>query len=241
MRLAIPALVLIVGLALPFTGTDGPASAAALRIPPNANQLIVVSSSTPDPSPPGYLATLNVYERETRHSSWQHVYGPWQAETGSGHLLPAADRLEGDHATPIGVFGFEATMYGNQPNPGGLHYAYHQLVCGDWWDEDPYSSQYSRFVLVACNVTPDFAAWSEALWTETLAYPYFAVIRFNTNPVRRGADAPGSGIFLHSWVYGATEGCVALREQRLLDVLRWLQPSQHPVIEIGTDDELAAL
>ncbi len=65
-------------------------------------------------------------------------------------------------------------MYGNDPNPGGLHYAYHQLVCCDRWDEDPFSAQYSRSVHVPCDVTPAFAACSEALWTETTAYPHFA-------------------------------------------------------------------
>lgn len=211
---------------------------ARLQIPASADQLIVVSSATEDPSAPGYLATLRAYERADAGSPWRSVFGPWQAETGSGHLLSAAARREGDHATPIGVFGIGAMMYGNEPKPGGLHYAYRRLVCGDWWDEDPYSSQYNHFVRVPCRVTPVFAAWSEALWTETVAYPYFAVIRFNVHPIRAGADAPGAGIFLHSWVGGATEGCVALRERRLLDVLRWLKPSAHPVIEIGTNDEV---
>jgi L,D-peptidoglycan transpeptidase YkuD (ErfK/YbiS/YcfS/YnhG family) len=122
-----------------------------------------------------------------------------------------------------------------------LHYAYHKLGCGDWWDEDPYSAQYNQFVHVACGVTPTFAAWSEALWTETVAYPYFAVIRFNMSPVIRGTDAPGSGIFLHSWMSGPTEGCVALHQGQLVKVLRWLSPSLHPVIEIGTDQQLASL
>ncbi len=62
------------------------------------------------------------------------------------------------------------------------------------------------------------------------------VIQFNATPVISGAGAPGSGIFLHSWLDGPTEGCVALPEARLLQVLRWLRPSAHPVIEIGTDD-----
>ncbi|MGH2883615.1 MAG: hypothetical protein ACRDPA_13115, partial [Solirubrobacteraceae bacterium] len=108
-----------------------------------------------------------------------------------------------------------------------------RLVCGDWWDEDPYSPQYNRFVHVSCGVTPVFASRSEALWTETTAYPYFAVAQFNLDPVRGGANAPGSGIFLHSWVGGATQGCLALRERQLLRVLSWLRPSAHPVIEIG--------
>ncbi|MFZ0383690.1 MAG: NlpC/P60 family protein [Solirubrobacteraceae bacterium] len=209
------------------------ARAASLTIPPSANQLIVVSSSTNDP--PGYLTTLRVYQRANVASPWRHVFGPWHAETGSGHLLPAGARREGDHATPIGVFGIGATMYGNEPDPGGLHYAYHRLTCGDWWDEDPYSPRYNRFVHVPCGLTPGFAAWSEPLWTETVAYPYFAVVQFNMNPIRRGANALGSGIILHNWVGGATEGCVALPQGELLDVLRWLKPSAHPVIEIGTD------
>jgi gamma-D-glutamyl-L-lysine dipeptidyl-peptidase len=216
--------------------TPAAAHDARLNIPAGADQLIVVSSPTDDP--PGYLATLRAYQRVGPNSPWRLVFGPWQAETGSGHLLAADARREGDHATPLGVFGIGATMYGNQPNPGGLHYAYHRLVCGDWWDEDPYSSQYNRFTHVSCGVTPAFAAWSEPLWTETVAYPYFAVIRFNMNPIRGGPNALGSGIFLHSWVGGATEGCVALPENRLLDVLRWLKSSAHPVVEIGTNAEV---
>lgn len=209
---------------------------ARFKVPRSADQLIVVSSKTDDPSPPGYLATLRTYQRADNRSPWRPVFGAWQAETGVGHLR--AVRREGDGSTPVGVFGIGPTMYGNKPNPGGLHYAYHRLVCGDWWDEDPYSPRYNRFVHVRCGMTPGFASWSEALWTETVAYPYFAVVQFNVNPIVGGPDAPGSGIYLHSWVGGATEGCVALPEARLLAVLRWLKPSLHPVIEIGTDGQL---
>ncbi len=240
-------LALLAALAAGVFSAAGVASAVAqsmsrgagrLLVPADADQLIVVSSPTFDPPPPGYLASLRAYERASGSSPWRPVFSAWQAETGSGHLLPAEARREGDHATPIGVFGIGATMYGNEPNPGGLHYAYHRLVCGDWWDEDPYSPEYNRFVHVRCGSTPAFAPWSEALWTETVAYPYFAVIDFNIDPTVAGADGLGSGIFLHSWAGGATEGCVALPRARLLELLRWLQPSAHPVIEIGTAREL---
>jgi L,D-peptidoglycan transpeptidase YkuD (ErfK/YbiS/YcfS/YnhG family) len=216
----------------------GARAGTRLRIPASARQLIVVSSPTDDPPPPGYLATLRTYKRAGAQSPWRPVFAAWQAETGSGHLLPAAARREGDHATPIGVFGIGATMYGIEPNPGGLRYAYHRLVCGDWWDEDPYSRQYNQFVRAPCGVTPAFAAWSEPLWTETTAYPYFAVIRFNMHPIRAGTNGLGSGIFLHNWMGGATEGCVAVREPELLAVLRWLKRAANPVIEIGTTGQV---
>jgi len=208
-------------------------------IPARARELIVVSGPTDDPPAPGYLATLRTFARANVRSPWRPVFAAWPAETGSGHLLAAALRHEGDHATPVGVFGIGPTVYGDDPNPGGLHDAYHHLVCGDWWDEDPFSPQYNRFVHVPCGVTPAFAAWSEPLWTETVAYPSFAVIQFNVNPIVGGSRAPGSGIFLHSWLGGATEGCVALPYPRLLEVLRWLRPSAHAVIEIGVNAQVS--
>lgn len=217
------------------------ALASRLHIPAGSEQLLVVSSPTADPPAPGYLAQFRAYQRSAPDGRWRQVLGPWQAETGSGHLVAGAQRREGDGATPTGVYSIGPTMYGVEPDPGGLRYRYRRLVCGDWWDEDPYSSQYNRFVALDCGATPDFGGGSEALWTETVAYPYFAVIDFNTDPVRGGSRAPGSAIFLHSWVYGPTEGCVALREWRLLEVLRWLDPARRPVIEIGTDAELARL
>lgn len=207
-------------------------AAAHNRIPADANQLIVLSSATY--APLGHLGALRVYQQ--RGSGWHLVFGPWKAEIGYGDLRDS--RREGDGSTPTGVFGIGDMIYGNRPNPGGLHYAYHRLVCGDWWDEDPHSPGYNRFVHAPCGTRPAFAALSERLWTETTAYPYFAVMRFNMNPTIRGR---GSGIFLHSWVGGATAGCVALPRPRLLAVLRWLRPSAHPAIDIGTDHEVRPL
>jgi L,D-peptidoglycan transpeptidase YkuD (ErfK/YbiS/YcfS/YnhG family) len=217
-------------------GTSGASARLGDRfsIPSSARELIVVSSPTYDP--PGYLATFRSFERTSAAARWRVAFPAWQAEIGSGELRDV--RREGDHATPTGVYSFGRTIYGNKPNPGGLHEAYHRLACGDWWDEDPYSAQYNEFVHVSCGSTPAFAAWSEALWTETVAYPYFAVIEYNEHPKISGADAPGSGIFLHAWMGAPTEGCVALPTPDLRRVLRWLNPVDNPVIEIGTNAEV---
>lgn len=233
--LAASGAFILAGAAPALAGAPSPAR-SRFAIPANANQLIVVSSPTYAPPAPGYLATFRAYERADSRLRWHRMFGLWHAETGRGHLEDS--RHEGDGSTPTGVFDIGSTVYGNEPNPGGLRYAYHHLVCGDWWDEDPYSPRYNRFVHVPCGMTPGFASWSEALWRETVAYPYFAVVRFNMAPIRGGRGAPGSGIFLHSWVGGATAGCVALPKARLVRVLRWLRPAAHPVIEIGTDEEV---
>ncbi len=209
----------------------------SFSVPASARELIVVSSRKYDPI--DFLAGFRTYRRTSAASPWTPVFPVWKAEIGAGDLLDI--RREGDRATPTGVYPLGLTMYGNDPNPGGLHMPYHRLICGDWWDEDPYSSEYNQFVHVPCASTPTFAGWSEPLWTETTAYPYFAVIDFNENPTVFGTDAPGSGIFLHAWVNGPTEGCVALPVAALLRVLRWLEPADHPVIEIGTDVEVGRL
>lgn len=214
------------------------ARAAAFQIPSTADQLIVVSSPTYHPA--NYLATFRAYRRANTASPWHLVLGPWQAETGYSGLRD--HRHEGDGSTPTGVYGIGATFYGTRSNPGGLHYRYHQLTCGDWWDSDKYTRRYNQFIHLPCGVTPRFATESdsEGLWTETVAYPYFAVIRFNVDPTIEGRDAPGSAIFLHHWVYGPTAGCVALPGAELLAVLRWLRPGDDPVIEIGTNREVGS-
>ena len=226
-------LVTVVALAT----SAGARAQSVLQVPASAQQLLVVSSPTADP--PGGMATLRAFSRSGTDTRWHQTFGPWPAETGTGHLLPAAVRREGDHATPIGVFGIGSTIYGNDPNPGGLHLGYHRLSCGDWWDEYPYSPRYNQFVEVPCGLVPGFAGWSEALWKSPVAYAYFAVIRFNTSPTIGGQRAIGSGIFLHNWIGAPTHGCIALHQSELLAVLRWLQPAAHPVIEIGAVGELA--
>jgi L,D-peptidoglycan transpeptidase YkuD (ErfK/YbiS/YcfS/YnhG family) len=214
-----------------------PVSASRFAIPASSLQLLVVSSERR--RSPGHLAALRSFQRTSAASPWRPVFGRWKAEIGSNGLKDI--RREGDGSTPTGLFALGTTVYGNEPDPGGLHGLYHRLSCGDWWDEDPFSARYNRFVHVACGATPPFGGNSEALWTERTAYPYFAVIDYNEDPTISGALAPGSGIFLHAWVAGPTEGCVALPVGELLRVLRWLRPSRHPVIEIGTLAEVGRL
>jgi L,D-peptidoglycan transpeptidase YkuD (ErfK/YbiS/YcfS/YnhG family) len=100
-------------------------------------------------------------------------------------------------------------------------FGYHRLACGDWWDEDPRSPSYNRFVHVACGARPAFGGGSEALWRITPQYRYFAVIDYNARPPVAGR---GSAIFLHVSAGSRTAGCVSLPEPRLLRVLRWLRP-----------------
>ncbi|MGD0714540.1 MAG: L,D-transpeptidase family protein [Gaiellaceae bacterium] len=191
-----------------------------------AAQLVTVEAS-------GYrttVASLVLWER--KGGCWRRVAGPWTARLGRNGL--SDHKREGDGATPTGAYPIGATVYGIASDPG-VHTAYHRLVCGDWWDEDPGSPAYNSFRHVPCGVRPPFGGGSEALWQATVAYRQLAVIEYNVHPVVPGR---GSAIFLHDDVGGPTNGCISLPPAELLTLLRRLQPAAQPLIVIGTVAEI---
>jgi L,D-peptidoglycan transpeptidase YkuD (ErfK/YbiS/YcfS/YnhG family) len=175
-------------------------------------------------------ATLSAWGREG--VCWVGVFGPWTARIGYNGF--SDHHSEGDDTTPTGANGIGGVMYGIDPNPG-VQYPYQQLVCGDWWDEDPSSPAYNTFQYVPCGQTPPFGNDSEALWQSTATYQSFAVIDYNTSPAVPGA---GSGIFLHVDDGNATDGCVSLPIGELDDLLDWLSPSASPLIVMGPASEI---
>jgi L,D-peptidoglycan transpeptidase YkuD (ErfK/YbiS/YcfS/YnhG family) len=177
-------------------------------------------------------ATLTAWQRQGQ--CWVAVLGPWPARVGESGF--SSHKSEGDGTTPAGAYAIGSTMYGNAPNPG-VRYAYHPLVCGDWWDEDPSSPTYNTFEHVTCAQAPPFGGDSEALWQEQGPYPAFAVIDYNPPPATPGA---GSGIFLHADTGGPTAGCVSIPLGDLDQLLDWFDPSASPLVVMGPATSLAA-
>jgi L,D-peptidoglycan transpeptidase YkuD (ErfK/YbiS/YcfS/YnhG family) len=231
--------------ATPRTGRPAAAQAAATRCPQypvatygiDPNQVADTGGGTQlvtvvDPSAASLTGTLTAWTR-TANDCWSPVSfagqpaQPFQAQTGSGGLLPISQRVPGDWATPTGLFPFGTTVYGNSLVSPTTRYPYHHLVCGDWWDEQPGSVTYDTFQHVPCGITPSYGEDSEALWTEIQPYQHFIDIQM-PNPPDNGA-----GIFLHDDMpVGYTEGCVALPNAQLDAVLGWLNPADAPHILI---------
>jgi L,D-peptidoglycan transpeptidase YkuD (ErfK/YbiS/YcfS/YnhG family) len=185
-----------------------------------SGQLITVVA----PTPRSQSATLEFFVR--RGGCFRLDDGPYSALVGLNGL--SSHHHEGDDTTPIGLFGFQSTMYGVLPNPG-VAYPYHRLVCGDWWDEQSTSALYNHFVHVPCGTKPDFGGGSEALWETVPSYDYFAVIAYNRHPIVPGK---GSAIFLHVSSGQPTTGCVSLPAADLLRVLRALRRNMKPLIDL---------
>jgi L,D-peptidoglycan transpeptidase YkuD (ErfK/YbiS/YcfS/YnhG family) len=225
------ATIAVFGLLVGIDARTGAAGAtrsatcvALAGIPATSTEAVEVTA----PSARSTRATVTLYRR-TATGCFVEVAGPFGAWVGANGL--SSHHVEGDLTTPIGVFGFEPVMYGVLANPG-VHVPFHRLVCGDWWDEDPNSSQYNEFVRTRCGAIPAFRAASEALWQEVPAYDAFAVVAYNTDLRVPGR---GSGIFLHRSLGRPTAGCVSLGWANLLRVLRFIIPADQPriVIRVG--------
>jgi L,D-peptidoglycan transpeptidase YkuD (ErfK/YbiS/YcfS/YnhG family) len=192
----------------------------------SAGQLITVDAPTYATT----SATVTLWQRQG--NCWEIAGGPWSGRIGRNGF--SDHHHEGDGTTPTGAYGIGAVMYGVAANPG-VSYGYHDLVCGDWWDEDPTSADYNTFQHVPCGQSPPFGGGSEALWQEGNAYPSFAVVDYNTDPVVPGA---GSAIFIHADIGAATNGCVSVPLAELDQLLTWLHPSAGPQIVMGPDSEI---
>jgi L,D-peptidoglycan transpeptidase YkuD (ErfK/YbiS/YcfS/YnhG family) len=191
-----------------------------------AAQLVVVEAPTYE----GTTASLTTWQRTG--PCWTEVGTPWVAQIAWNGF--SDHHQEGDDTTPTGAYSLGPVMYGTAPDPG-VSYLYHQLVCGDWWDEDPASPDYNTFQHVTCGTQPPFGGGSEPLWQEGNAYPSMAVIDYDTDPAIPGA---GSGIFLHANIGTPTDGCVSLPLARLDQVLDWLHPSADPLVVLGPASEI---
>jgi L,D-peptidoglycan transpeptidase YkuD (ErfK/YbiS/YcfS/YnhG family) len=195
-----------------------PANAATLP-----GQVITVQAATPL----SQTAVLRTW-RLASDGDYVQVFPAVVAWVGVNGVRPTR---EGLGRTPIGVFTL-TRAFGNQPN-NGTSLPYVHVGPDDWWDENPASSHYNR--LVVSRVTP--GGNSENLYYSGIAYAHAVVINYNTNPVVKDA---GSGFFLHVSFGSATEGCVAIPEGVLDRVMRWLNPSLHPVISIGVGSKALA-
>ncbi|NPV92719.1 MAG: L,D-transpeptidase family protein [Firmicutes bacterium] len=159
---------------------------------------------------------------------WEPAFPPTRAVIGKNGF--AYSKVEGDGKTPIGVYSL-GTVFGRGENPG-TRLPYRQTTANDFWVDDPGSALYNTW-----QVGPARGRWdtAEPLYAY---YPYAVVINYNT---RERISGMGSAVFLHVWDEPGegTSGCVALSQQRLLEIIRWLDPAKNPLLVMGPVFEVA--
>lgn len=191
----------------------------------DSRQVVVVEGGTKTTK-----ASVRLYEKTG--SKWQ-LKRISPAVTGKSGL--SFTKKEGDGATPAGLYSI-GRMFGYAPKPDGVRTSYTVTNRFHYWVDDPASADYNKWMYDRGNPS---SKWQSFERLNHELYKYAVVIRYNENPVVKGA---GSAIFLHRWRTGSTPtaGCIALSESHLLVLMKWLDPAKTPKIVIGTPDSIRA-
>lgn len=143
--------------------------------------------------------------------------------------MPAADKREGDKASPIGAWRVRKAWW----RPDRISRPPTALVIdplseSDGWCDDPADPAYNRPVL------RPYPASHEAMWREDGLYDVVVALGHNDDPPAPGL---GSAIFLHcakpapSGGLKPTLGCIAIARDELLKLLATL--TRDDAIEIA--------
>jgi L,D-peptidoglycan transpeptidase YkuD (ErfK/YbiS/YcfS/YnhG family) len=132
---------------------------------------------------------------------------------GKGGVKPAAEKREGDGATPAARMALRRVLFrADRGSPPRCAVPVEPIAPADGWCDDPAHRAYNR------PVPLPFDASHERLWRDDHVYDVIGVLGWNDDPVQRGR---GSAIFLHLARpgYAPTEGCVALEGRDLRRLL----------------------
>lgn len=142
----------------------------------------------------------------------------FKCAVGKGGMVEADSKAEGDGASPVGRWAMRRVFWRAdriaKPETGLPTVPIHP---DDGWCDDPADPLYNR------PVKRPYAASHEQLWREDHVYDIIVELDHNASPVRPGM---GSAIFLHLARdnYQATEGCIALKLNDMLQTLVKCEP-----------------
>ena len=137
---------------------------------------------------------------------------------GRSGVKPAADKREGDGASPAGVWPIRRVLYRpDRGPPPATAFELQPISPQDGWCDAPKDPAYNQPVRLP------YPASAEHMWLESGVYDIVVILGHNDDPVVPGR---GSAIFLHVARpgYPPTEGCVACMRQDLEDLLQAAKP-----------------
>jgi L,D-peptidoglycan transpeptidase YkuD (ErfK/YbiS/YcfS/YnhG family) len=213
-------LLAVAGLLVPML-TPGPA--AAVTQPPFDTSSVPGAQVVYVAAPKGSsYATMEL---------WQHSRQGWaQAVSVPARVGPTGispDASEYVSYTPEGMFTL-TEAFGRQHNPGAnIPYRYVGTSDRWWWVSDVNSRYYNRPYYCEAAKCPFDTTKSENLGQSGPVYDYAVVMDYNRWPAVPGK---GSAFFIHVTNGNATAGCVAGPHDTIVQLVRWLDPRQRPVV-----------
>jgi L,D-peptidoglycan transpeptidase YkuD (ErfK/YbiS/YcfS/YnhG family) len=137
---------------------------------------------------------------------------------GRAGVRPAAQKREGDLASPAGVWAIRRVLYRPDEGPPPVtDLPVEALSPDDGWCDAPDDEDYNRPIKL-----PHPASF-EKMWRDDSLYDLVVVLGHNDDPPK---PHMGSCIFLHlaREGYAPTEGCVAVTRPDLEELLRLAKP-----------------
>lgn len=211
------------------------ADGAPFAIPPDSNQLILGIADD-------WTSTTVTLSRWARadHGQWKQIGDEWPGRLGKDGLgwglglhpkgLPGPMKTEKDARAPAGVFelgaayGYAASVKANPRLP------YHQVGPRDMWVEDADSKYYNQHLRLPHAAPRNAWEKKQQMRLNDHAHSLKLFIKHNAPP--NAQPGMGSAIFFHIWRQDGrihTAGCTTMPEDRLRQLLLWVDPAQRPL------------
>lgn len=172
---------------------------------------------------------IQTFEMINNH--WIKKFDDIKGTIGRNGFSSINQKREGDNTSPTGIFNL-GPVFGYSDHVV-TKMDYRQATEKDYWIDDVQSPDYNRWITM--NTPP--AVSHEEMRRKDDLYKLGIVVQYNTKPILKGN---GSAIFVHiqSKPGSPTSGCVAMPENNLDNIIRWLEPEKKPLIIMGTVPEL---
>jgi D-alanyl-D-alanine dipeptidase len=204
--------------------------AAAFTLPEDTRQLIVVTTK-------GWNDNGGILQRyEKKAGKWRKKGEPVKVRLGRNglgwgiglHTVPPDARhikAEGDGRSPAGIFSLKQA-FGYAPLAGvsypyRVYESYHHCV------DDVHSRYYNRIV-DSRRITPDYRSFEHMKFPADY-YKYGIVVNHNHIDEAGAVAGAGSCIFLHI-KQKPTAGCTVMKENEIIEIIRWLDAKKHPLL-----------
>ncbi len=144
--------------------------------------------------------------------------GSYPCRLGRSGVIEAAAKLEGDGASPLGLWPVRRVLFRpDRGPPPETALPIEAIQPTDGWCDAPGDPNYNR------PVTLPYPTSAEAMWRDDHVYDLVVILGHNDDPI---VDGMGSAIFLHLMRDNCapTEGCIALSRPDLLRFLAQAGP-----------------
>ncbi|HFD2040233.1 TPA: L,D-transpeptidase family protein [Clostridium perfringens] len=186
----------------------------------NSNQIIVVTTNNMSTS----YCNIEIYEKNDS-GEWNNI-DSITGRVGANGLAYIENRVQSTNTTPAGVMSITGA-FGVKNNPG-TKLDYIKVNNNMYWDLNSENSTYNR--LINYNPGGDY----EHLISYPRQYEYSLITDYNHNQVPN----KGGAIFVHCLGRGATGGCVSMPREKMIEILKWIDPKKNPKILVIPKDDL---